>query len=571
MFPQTLQLFQRLSRQFPDAREWFDALRQWYKDAKLSAGVIEQLLRGENLELLSLCLNGEAKPVGVTREADGRRVLLNIPSARLRVGENTFTLGLTADAEQPLELEAVHFAQPKTDFRQTIELDTLHPTPAPAFQLTGCDRAEPRAGCWEVEANGHLAFRCYVHTLSRVVVALDLPEGARFPQSKARMAKQKKVLKEVGKRVEEKLKKWIDEATRKDDPQSRTLSDDLRAYAELYARQIRPAVEGDGALQTSIDRTGNPDTIVSANARPVSLQPAVVPLVAEPLVPLYQAPRVQVLEPLFQAARVRPAALARTPRPLKARPVDPPARPRRASARAARSGGFLGKLLVTLFLAGLSVAIYAVWKNDGLGWLGRQAGVVETPSKSRGDVLVAMRDASTDIGWKPEICQDLAGDQGDMFVAKSGNQFFGLGGPTERSYVYVAGDRKNPSLTADQGFPSSDVMLVVIEFDDEAAARKHFAALPGRFAADLQLANVNGANTPVTIPHCDQAFSQRTDFPAATRQRDLAQFGSDHKDEVIARHGRFILQMFSTRFIPSDEQVRMMTPLAKRLNDHFPR
>lgn len=558
MFPQTQNLLQRLSRQFPDAREWFDAVRQWYKDAKLSAGVIAQLLRGENLELLRLSLNGETKPADVEREADGRRILLNIPSARLWVGENTFTLGLTDDAEQPLELEAVHLGQSRTQLRQKIDLDTVRPTPAPTFQLTGCDRAEPRAGCWELRANGHLAFRFYLHTLSRVTVALDLPDGARFPRSKARLAKQKKLLKEVGKRVEEKLKKWIDETAKKNDPQSRTLTDDLRAYGELYAKQIRPAVEGEGSLQSSIDRTGNPDKIVSANAQPVPLQPAVVTLVADPVV----AP--------VKARRVKPPApprKARLAEPSPRRP-DPQPRPRSAPVK---SGGFLGKLFVTLFLAALSAGVYAAWKNDGLGWLSRQVGLAETPSKSRGEVLIALRDASTDIGWKPEVCQDLIDGQGDGFVGKSGQQFFGLGGSSERSYVYVAGDRKNAKLEAENGFPSSDVMLVVIEFDDAATAKKHFDALPQQFAAGLQGMGLKGENTPVTIPHCDSAFNQRSEFPAADRQQNIAQFGSDHKVEVIARSGRFVVQMFSTRFIDRDEQIRMLTPLVKRLNDHFPR
>lgn len=113
-------------------------------------------------------------------------------------------------------------------------------------------------------------------------------------------------------------------------------------------------------------------------------------------------------------------------------------------------------------------------------------------------------------------------------------------------------------------------MLVVIEFDDATTAKRHFDTLPQRFGDELRLMDLKGENTPVAIPHCDAAFSQWSEIDLE-KQPGFARFGSNHKEVVVARSGRFLLQMCMTRFLTTDEQARMLTPLAKRLNEHFPR
>lgn len=534
MFPATQQLLERLSRRYREAREWFDTLRQWYKDAKLTKRVIEELLRGEDLHLLKLQLNRSDDPAGVTRELDGRRVLLRIPAEHLHQGENTLSVGLSSDAERPVEVEGVLLGQPRTRIRQKIDLTTRHPESAPAFHLIGHNRTEPRAGCWDLLPNGFLTFRFYLHTVDAVAVALEMPRSALFPQARSRDQRQRKLLKEVGKRVESKLKKWIDECAARMQGQRDGTLDDLRAYRELHQRQIQPAIDGDGSLQAVIDRTGSPDAIVSANTQPVLLKPEVVPLVSAPVPPTPLVTR-----------RVAP------------RVTPPQAVPAKAAAAKAGSS-FLGKLMLTLLLTGLSTGAYAAWKLDGGNWLRQKWASLTAPAGARGDVLTALRESGRDLHWNTEVCQEIPRDKLQALLAN----FAELLGPQDANQLdkvktFLAGDRKNPMGEALLGFPVCENMLVVHDFADADALKRHFDKLPQQFRDGLQRFGTQGETSEVAIRHCDQAVR------LTTRIGDITQH------QTWARSGRFLLMTVSPDMSDGDDQVRRLTTLANRLHEHF--
>lgn len=523
MFPATQQLLERLARRYREASEWFDTIRRWYKDAKLTKRVIEELLRGEDLHLLRLQLNRSDDPAGVTRELDGHRVLLRIPAEHLQQGENTLTVGLSSDAERPVEVEGVLLGQPRTQIRQKIDLTVRHPEVAPAFHLIGHNRTAVRARCWDVLPNGFLTFRFYLHTVDAVAVALEMPRSSLFPQARSTDRRQRKLLKDVGKRVESRLKKWIDECAARKQAQEDGTLDDLRAYRELYERQIRLAIESDGSLQAVIDRTGNPDAIVSANARPGVRKPDVVELVTAP------------------------------PTSMVAPHVNPP-----QAAPAIAGSSFAGKLLLTLLLTGLSTGAYAAWKLDGVTWLCQKWASLTAPTGARagarGDVLTALRETGRELNWNNEVCQEIPREKMQAFLAN----FTELLGPQDAHLLdkvrtFMGGDRKNPMGEALLGFPVCENMLVVHDFADADALRRHFAKLPQQFRDGLQRFGTQGETSDVVIPHCDQAVR------LTTRIGDFTQH------QTMAQSGRFLLMTTAPDMSDADEQLRRLTALAKRL------
>ena len=233
----------------------------------------------------------------------------------------------------------------------------------------------------------------------------------------------------------------------------------------------------------------------------------------------------------------------------------------------------MGKLFVTLFLAGLSAAIYAAWKNDGLGWLGRQVGVVQTPSKSRGDVLVAMRDASTDIGWKPEVCEEITRDKAEKALPalQQINQMFGNNNPRVANAnanpnpksvkVFVAGEHLLEGSREHLGIPICKEALLVVQFDDPEAAKKLLDDFLRQPPSEQELfgSRITTTTAAATIPNCDGAA--RT----TTRSVDI------RTDNTVARTGRFFLILQCDDTTSTTEQDRRLSAFAKRLNDHFPR
>lgn len=493
--------------------------------------MIDELLHSDDLDLLRLQLNRTDEPAGITRERDGRRVLLRIPAELLREGENTLSIGLSSDAEQPLEVDGVLFGQSRTGVRQKIDLTTRHPAPAPALKLIGHDRSDARSGCWQVLPDGYLVFRLYLHTVDKVIVAVEMPRSATFPASRLRERRQRKLLQEVGKRVEGQLKKWIDEcAARREEG----ALDDLRAYRELYQRQLRLALEGDESLQTIIDRTGNPDAIVSASSPPIPLTPEVVKLV-----------KAQV------ARRVTPRATPPAPAPVKSA----------AKAAGAKAGtSFAGKLVLTLLFAGVSAGAYAAWKYDGVNWLRQKWSSLTAPAGARGDVLTALRDSGRDLNWTAEVCQEIPRDKLQALLANFAGQLGPHTAPDlDKVKSYMLGDRKNPMGEALLGIPVCDNMLVVHDFSDADALRRHFEKIPQQFRDGLQRFGTEGEPQEVSIPHCDAALRLTT------------RLGNIVQHQTMARSGRFCLMTTSPDMSNSEEQTRRLTALAKRLHEHFGR
>jgi len=499
----TLELFDRMRAWIPEGRPWFDLLQHWYKHTRLTYRALEELTAEDALDLLKVAVNHD--PESTHPERHGMHVEFPLAASRLVPGDNSLVVQFSHEAGDGFPFDAAMVGVPGGSPLHAIRFDTKRPESPHAFQLSASGETVPGSNHWALQPGGFLVFRLNLAEVRPVMLTLRMPIDASFPLSKTHRDRRRKLLGELRKIVQKKVKEKIREVEarlRRDAEAGREL-DDLQNFEVLDELQIEPAVESGNTLQEEIDLTGQPDDLVSrppsARQRPVELRPA-----PEQVIPLQQVRPPN--PPTVQPVRMKAVRVARRAAP---------------AAKAASGGGWFGKLVLAGLLTGIPAAGVAVWTMPQLApakqWIQAK---LNLPGAGQGDVLAALKASAQEQGWSRIEAKQLTDAQ--MKKMLEAGKIVGNNDPNvvpANAKVFFCGQRMAGAdlagLEEELGFPLCSDFMVVYQLQDAAQAGELWKVFRNKALAEnqsplMKQMGLENRLDAVTVANADEAYIQNT-------------------------------------------------------------
>ncbi len=482
----TLDLLERMKSLIPEESGWFNTIKEWYKNAKFTRRLIEELRSDEETALLSMRVG--ATSLAEPPEWQGRHVHWVIPTGYLSTGRNRLQIALDGDAQAPLFLDASIAGQDEGLAHQTIHLTVKAPQSTHYLEL--CDSVEARHqnDCWAVFPGGSLSFYVHLASCGPVHFTLRLPEGRSLPWPKTKTERRQKLLEDVidkvKDRVEEKMKSLEAELRQARQNRGDLESDlnDLRAYEELHRKQIEKLVHAAASITLDyvIRETGMPDDLIRRY-----LPKTVTPVAPQPAPPV--------------ALRPTP------PTPSAVAPV-------------ASSGSMFGKLVFIAAFVSTAMVGYNEYLNGNLqapAWLN---GMKLPGGGGGGNIMIALRKASDDLGWKRDAEKELPKEK-IMAMVKGLGDLIGQNAeipPLDaNARLYFVGERQPnapPELEALTGMPPCRKALVVYDLRNKDVAAAMFETMQKNTRAGwnkeiMKNLGITGEIVRLDVPGSDDAVA----------------------------------------------------------------